>query len=164
MVEIIQEPHKTLRDKAEIVTNFGSPELFKLLDDMKVALDSQDDGVALAAPQINISKRIFIVSPKAYHEDSEKMFVFINPEIVKKSNDKKAMDEGCLSVRHMYGRTKRATRTTVSAYDEKGNKFTMEGRGLLSQIFQHEIDHLDGILFIDHATDLEELHRNNENE
>jgi peptide deformylase len=161
MIEIIQKDNKTLRKTAKAVnlSDIKSNKFHKTLRDMTEALESQHDGVALAAPQINISLRIFIVSPKAYrHEDKEhEHLVFINPEIIKKSSDKKLVEEGCLSVRHWYGKIRRASRATVSAYDENGEEFEMEGSGLLAQIFQHEIDHLDGILFIDNAVDLEEF-------
>ena len=71
--------------------------------------------------------------------------------------DKKFMDEGCLSVRPFYGKVRRATKATVEAYNEEGKKFTFGGSGLLANIFQHEIDHLDGILFIDKAKDINEV-------
>lgn len=160
MVKIVQKGHPVLQKVAAEVTknDFGSPELLKILDDMREALESQNDGVALAAPQIAISKRIFIVSPKVFNGDTENIpLVFINPEIIARSKDRKKMDEGCLSVRPWYGKTRRASRTTVEAFDEHGNKFQLQGKGLLSQIFQHEIEHLDGILFDDHAFDLKKL-------
>jgi peptide deformylase len=84
--------------------------------------------------------------------------VFINPEIIKASKVKKSMrGEGCLSVRFTYGTTKRFDKATVKALDEQGKEFIMDGSGLLAQIFQHEIDHLNGILFIDHAHDIREM-------
>jgi peptide deformylase len=83
--------------------------------------------------------------------------VYINPKIIKRSKDKKNMEEGCLSCRWWYGKAKRSTRVTVEAYDKNGKQFTIEGRGLVAQIFQHEIDHLDGVLFVDHAKDLKEI-------
>ena len=83
--------------------------------------------------------------------------VFINPIIKKISKDRKLMVEGCLSVRPMYGKVRRATRVTIEAYNEHGHKFVKEGTGLLAHIFQHETDHLDGVLFIDKAKDLEEI-------
>lgn len=162
MIEIVQKGHKMLRQKAKSVTmkEIGSKTLEKIINDMKEALASQSDGVALAAPQIAISKRIFIISPKVLQEagtDPTIPLVYINPEIIKKSRDKKKMDEGCLSVRPLYGKVKRASRITIKALDEKGNKFEITGKGLLAQIFQHEIDHFEGVLFIDTATDLIEI-------
>ena len=142
---------------------------------MKEALDSQDDGVAIAAPQIGYPLRIFVVSKKVdsltkktKKNGSEKIVqsgtshnqedsVYINPEIKKLSKDKKSVEEGCLSVRFLYGKVIRASKATVTAYDETGKKFTKGASGLLAQIFQHEVDHLNGILFIDKAKNLEDL-------
>ena len=121
------------------------------------SLETQKDGVALAAPQIAYSKRIFIISPQILETNVSLPLVYINPVIIKHSKDKKNMEEGCLSCRWWYGKTKRSSRATVRAYNEKGEEFTVEGRGLVAQIFQHEIDHLNGILFIDHAKDLKEV-------
>jgi len=161
-VEIVQNGHKVLRQTAKPVSpkDIGSKKLEISLNNMREALASQKDGVALAAPQIAISKRIFILSPKVLDQekiDSTTPLVYINPIIIKKSKDKKKMEEGCLSVRPLYGKVKRASRVSVRALDENGEEFEVEGRGLLAQIFQHETEHLDGILFIDTATDLTEI-------
>jgi peptide deformylase len=88
-----------------------------------------------------------------FFEDS----VYINPVMKKMSKSKKMVEEGCLSVRYLYGKVNRSTKATIEAYDENGNKFTKGGSGLLAQIFQHEYDHLNGILFIDKAKGLEEI-------
>jgi peptide deformylase len=162
MKEIVQDGHKVLRQIATDVAEkeFGSTKLFKIIEEMREALNSQDDGVALAAPQIAVSKRIFVMSPKILRDESiEKDFplVYINPIITKISSDKKKMDEGCLSVRPLYGIVKRSTRATVEAFDENGEGFSITGSGLIAQIFQHEIDHLDGVLFIDKAKHIKEL-------
>ncbi len=165
MREIVQKDNKVLRQIAkEIPINkIKSPKIQKILSEMKEALDSQNDGVALAAPQIAESLRIFIISPIAYQVDvdkndfSKKKYIFINPKIIWKSKDNKKMEEGCLSVRPLYGKVKRSSRVKIMAYDENGEEFEMEGRGLIAQIFQHETDHLDGILFIDKAKDLKEF-------
>jgi len=167
MVEIVQDGHKALRKIADEVAEkeFGSVKLLKNLEDMREALESQDDGVALAAPQIAITKRIFVVSPKILKDGSapkDLPLVYINPVITKISKDKKKMDEGCLSVRPLYGVVKRSSRVTVEAKDENGDEFSVSAAGLLAQIFQHEIDHLDGVLFIDKATNITELKLNNE--
>jgi peptide deformylase len=127
-----------------------------LLKDMFLSLSTQRDGVAIAAPQIGASKRVFVISPTVLESELRIPLVYINPEIIKRSRDKKNMEEGCLSCRWWYGKTKRSTRVVVRAYDELGKEFTQEGKGLIAQIFQHEIDHLDGILFLDHAKDLKE--------
>ncbi|MCC6323169.1 peptide deformylase [Candidatus Nomurabacteria bacterium] len=171
MVKIIQSGHPTLRAHAQAVPikDIGSPKIQKILSDMKKSLAGEDDGVAIAAPQINVSLRIFVISGKVFNENfvrgganmemtKNEDKVFINPKIIKISRDRKLLSEGCLSVRPMYGKVRRATRASVEAYDENGKKFTLNGSGLLAHIFQHETDHLDGILFIDKAKDLHEEH------
>lgn len=140
------------------VEKIDSEEIRSTLARMHETLKTQDDGVALAAPQIGVSLRIFIVAPRVFRDDPETAkLVFINPEIIKQSSDKKLLEEGCLSVRWWYGKIRRASRATVRAYDEDGREFEMSASGLLAQIFQHEIDHLDGILFVDNATELKEM-------
>ncbi len=168
MIHILQQAEPVLRELAQDVpvTDITSPRIKKILTDMKTALDSQSDGVAIAAPQIGVPLRIFLVSGAVLdmikYEKNEldrtvPDMVFINPTIDKLSKTTEWMDEGCLSVRYLYGKVKRATKATVTAYDEHGKKFTRGGSGILAQIFQHETDHLDGILFIDKAKEVEEL-------
>lgn len=136
---------------------FGTTGLKKQIRTMQEALAKEDDGVALAAPQIGLSKRMFVVSPEAYDPAAKwKPLVFINPVLTKLSKKMAERQEGCLSVRWVYGKTHRHLSATVEAYDEHGNKFSFGASGLLAHIFQHEIDHLDGILFIDHGFDMEE--------
>lgn len=137
--------------------DFKSVYLRDVVASMKHALAREHDGVAIAAPQIAVGLRLFVVAESAYEEDAKhKPLVFINPKITKRSKRTAIMQEGCLSVRWIYGKTKRSIAATVEAYDEDGRKFTYGGKGLLAHIFQHEIDHLDGVLFIDHGFDLEE--------
>ncbi len=132
---------------------------------MKSALDAEDDGVAIAAPQIGVPLRIFIVSGRVLNfikgdaDDAPRYpdIVFINPKITKLSKEKEFMEEGCLSVRWLYGKVKRSTKASIEAYDENGNFFKKGASGLMAQIFQHETDHLNGILFTDTAKDLEEI-------
>lgn len=160
MKEIVQDGHPVLREIATPVPKelFGTPELAQMLKDMEEALDAQPDGVALAAPQIALPYRIFIVRydrMRAHEEETPaEVGVFINPEFVKLSRRRDVVDEGCLSVRGRYGKTYRHERATVRAQDADGKSFERGGGGLLAQAYQHEIDHLDGILFIDHAEDL----------
>lgn len=162
-----------LREVAKSVPleEIGTKKLNDIIERMKAALHEQEDGVAIAAPQIGVGLRIFVVNGKAmdmYRGEDKKLhtkdgaekkedLVFINPEIIKLSQKKKFMEEGCLSVRWQYGVVKRSEKATVTAYDEHGTKFQAGGSGLMAQIFQHETDHLDGILFIDKAKDLQEL-------
>ncbi len=190
--EIVQKEDKILRKTAKTVAieDIKSRKIETIIRRMGMALDSQEDGVAIAAPQIGENLRIFVVSKKIFEimaeekrknmlrgkkgksskrenlEEFEKLekeeakmkdMVFINPEILKTSKEKVVTEEGCLSVRWLYGKVKRAQKTLVRAYDENGKIFTLGGSGLLSQAFQHEIDHLNGILFTDKATDLKEM-------
>ncbi|MEI6352539.1 MAG: peptide deformylase [Candidatus Nomurabacteria bacterium] len=152
-----------LRHEAKNVNKneFGTPELKKILDDMKEAMNQESDGVAIAAPQIGISKKIFLVRESAYEIGNKnpvwKPLVFINPTITKASKKTMLADEGCLSVRPLYGTTERHASVTIEAYDFMGNKFSFGASNLIAQIFQHECDHLDGILFIDHAENIQEI-------
>jgi len=171
MTKIVQKEAEVLREIAKEVPvkEITSPKIQKVIQQMKKALDSQEDGVALAAPQIGESLRIFIISPKAFELESKELkeeenLVFINPKLLKVSQKKKDTPEGCLSVRWWYGEVKRSNRATVQAYNEKGELFKRGGGGLLAQIFQHETDHLDGILFIDKAEKLEEIIPEKEND
>jgi peptide deformylase len=159
MKKIVQQDDTVLRKIAPPIalSSIQSTEVQTMVKEMFEALASQKDGVALAAPQIAYSKRAFIVSPQIFDTGIVVPLVYINPEIIKRSKDKKNMEEGCLSCRWWYGKTKRSSRVTVRAFDEKGKQFIQEGKGLLAQIFQHEIEHLDGILFVDHARDLKEV-------
>jgi peptide deformylase len=168
-MEIVQIGDQVLRDTAKEVhvKDIASKKIKDVLKKMQKALNGEGDGVAIAAPQIGESLRIFIVSGRAFDiENNEfeegktpkaKDMVCINPVLTKLSRDKRDMDEGCLSVRWKYGKVKRSEKATVTAYDENGKKFTRGGSGLLAQIFQHETDHLNGTLFIDKATDVVDL-------
>jgi peptide deformylase len=173
MLPILQSTEKVLRKVAKEVPvrSIKTPKIQKVIAEMKEALASQHDGVAIAAPQIGYSLRIFVVAGKIFSKDFvregapieeevvEKIpddLVFINPKISRLSKDKEWVPEGCLSVRWLYGKTLRSKKAKVSAYDETGKKFERGASGLLAQIFQHETNHLDGILFSDHAKDLKE--------
>lgn len=164
-VNIVDKDNPILREKAlrVPVEDILSKKIKKIIDDMKKALASQDDGIAIAAPQIGESIRIFVVSGKALalvsgkEERVESDRVFINPEIVKKSKETEWAEEGCLSVRYLYGKVKRSKKATIRAYGEAGQKFELGASGLIAQIFQHEVDHLEGVLFIDKAKQVENL-------
>lgn len=172
MKEIVQDGAAVLRDIATPVPEemFGTPRLAGIIADMKEALDPHLEGVAIAAPQIAVPYRIFVVrkdrtitpppmeegvTPPPLPPEHE---VFINPEIVKTSRRRAKMEEGCLSVHGVYGTAKRHERLTIRARGEDGSRFERSGGGLMAQIFEHEIDHLNGILFIDHAEHLIEIH------
>jgi peptide deformylase len=156
---VVQNGDPVLRAIAKPVKidDIKGPKIQKLLREMSRVLAQHDDGAALAAPQIGESLQIFIVAGKLFRldEDDKNVYpdlVFINPRLVKLSKKKVSMEEGCLSCRWAYGETKRSDKATVEAYNEKGQKFTWNGHGIMAQIFQHEIDHFNGILFTDHAT------------
>lgn len=164
MKPIVQQEAPVLRGTAKPVPGslFGTEDLSAIVADMAEALDAEPDGVAIAAPQIGVPYRIFVVRndrtlpppPTDAPPHAPQNDVYINPEIVKTSRRKQRVDEGCLSVRGIYGMTERHERVTVKARREDGSTFTRGGGGLLAQIFEHEIDHLNGILFIDHADNL----------
>lgn len=160
IIQIDENKENPLRAHARPIKNeeFGTPYLKEVISVMQSSLAKESDGVALAAPQIALSLRIFVVSPNAYQDEAKwKPLVFINPKITKISKKTKEMQEGCLSVRWIYGKTNRSISATVEAYDVEGNKFSYGASGLIAHIFQHEIDHLDGVLFIDHGFDFEEF-------
>lgn len=169
MVTIVQMGDPVLREVCTPVDLNNIPK--KLLTDMKEAVFSQSDGVAIAAPQINVPVRIFYVAGSVlkkvedgkYEKEKDDMY-FINPTIVKKSRETQVLEEGCLSIRYLYGKVRRSKKITVRAYDENGVLFERGASGLLAQIIQHENDHLDGILFVDKAMDVEEILPENEHD
>ena len=172
MTTVVQTGDKVLRETAKEIglTEIKSAKIKKILAQMTKALSVAKDGVALAAPQIGVPLRVFIVL-KEYTENKTaqelkeikekkvkpEIVVFINPKITKISKKKQTVREGCLSVVGMFGAITRAEKVTVEAYNEKGEKFSRGASGLLAQIFQHEMDHLNGILFTDTARNLEKI-------
>lgn len=165
MNHIVQQENPILRDVAMPVpiSDIGSDKIKQIITDMQLAMHTEKDGIAIAAPQIGNALRIFVVSGARLNQvdpknsKDQKDLVFINPEIIRFSREKKAMEEGCLSVRWIYGMVKRATKVTIKAYDENGKLFERGAGGILAQIFQHEMDHLEGILFTDIAEETWEL-------
>ncbi len=216
--EIVQSGHPILHNpsKEVIFAEIESPKIKQVIKDMIAAMESEEDGIGLAAPQIGVPLRIFVVAGFIFdrikaaeiraknhalaleaaekrkadpsytsvenesiiteqtslddedemeNEADEKILkfktphqVYINPVIVKKSKEEKWMEgEGCLSVRWFYGRVKRSTRVTLRAYNERGEVSERGASGILAHIFQHEVDHLDGILFTDKVKDLQEF-------
>lgn len=170
---IVQTGDPVLRAEAKEIPkrDFGSSKLAALIADMKKLLAKEKYGVALAAPQVGESVRLFVVAgsavakrkkrtvPDEDAEDSEVDMpaedqVYINPVLKKISRLKKDKHEGCLSVRGKWGMVPRAEKATIEAYDENGTKFTRGASGLLAHIFQHEMDHLEGILYTDKAKEL----------
>lgn len=151
--KIVQLGTEVLRKKAKevAVSKIKSKEVQDLIKEMIEVLKGEEIGVGLAAPQIGVDKRIFILKdPK-----KNRYFVFINPKILKLSAETRLMPEGCLSVRDYWGKVKRAGKVSVRAYDEQGRMFEKNFAGLFAQIIQHEADHLNGVLFVDKAKELE---------
>lgn len=161
MKRIVVQGHPVLRQKAEPVPRelFNTEELKRIIAHLSAALRETENGVAIAAPQIGIPYRIFVVAGFVIAGNPRNLedpdIPFINPTLTRKSIRTAWIDEGCLSVPHCYGKAKRSLKASVSAYDIQGKKFERGGTNLLAQIFQHEIDHLNGILFIDHAREVE---------
>lgn len=169
--KIVQVGDAVLRHVANPVPKkeFESPMLKRIVARLRKAMEEYGEyGVAIAAPQIGVPLRIFVVSARAFRymdkdegqEDTDKKkyadMVFINPELSRLSRSTHQEHEGCMSVHGTFGWVKRHDRASVKAYDEQGNVFTYHGSGLIAHIFQHEVDHLNGILFIDKATRLDE--------
>lgn len=139
--KIITDKDPLLHQKSEVVQRFGAT-LHKLLDDMKATMYAAD-GVGLAAPQVGILKQVVVI------DDRENEFIeLVNPKIVKSSGIIEST-EFCLSVPDCGGRVRRANKITVEAQDRDGKPFSVEATGQTAIIFQHEIDHLHGILFTD---------------
>lgn len=154
---IRKEKDPVLRKKTESVSKF-SPQLNELIEDMiETMLDAE--GVGLAAPQVGISKRIIVV------KDNDNIFEIINPEII--SGEGEVLDiEGCLSLPGIYGEVPRFSRIEVKGLDRNKKEINISAEGFLSRIFQHEIDHLEGVLFVDRAVKLltpEEIKKMSEN-
>ena len=155
---ILQKENPILRKEAQEVPleDISSTGMQKMLSKMETTLNKKPHGVALAAPQIGVSLRVFVVSEKVFDQEkvSKESLVYINPKILKISKKTGLIEEGCLSVEGKHGTVKRAVKVTIEAHDKNGKKFIRGATGLLSQIFQHEIDHLNGILYIDKAVEL----------
>jgi peptide deformylase len=156
---IVQRGDSILRGDATAVPikEIASKKIQKIVADMATAMHSQKDGVAIAAPQIGVPLQIFVVNgallsqaDKSY-KGGKSDLVFINPQILKLSKEKKDVEEGCLSVRWKYGVVSRSAKATIKYFDENGKERSRGAGGLLAQIFQHEVDHLNGELFTDKA-------------
>jgi peptide deformylase len=166
-ITILQMGDPILREVSSpiVVNKIKTPETKDLISKLKGAIDSQSDAAAISAVQIGRPVRLFIVSKKVFNLDSDATkdaknkndLIFINPKITKVSKAKQLLEEGCLSVRYVYGKVLRPEKVTIEALDENGKKFSRGFSGLLAQIVQHENDHLNGILFTDKATDIQEI-------
>jgi peptide deformylase len=151
-LRIVTYPDPVLRQPAEAVTEFNDEVrgvAHRMLELMREA-----PGVGLAAPQVGLSWRVFVANPTGEPGDDR---VFINPEIVEASRDVAAMEEGCLSLPEIRGEVQRPRRVTVRAIDLDGERFELTSDELPARVWQHEIDHLDGVLIIDKMTRMDRL-------
>ena len=149
--EIVTLPEPILRNKARKVTDFGQ-DLQTLIDDM-VETMREAPGVGLAAPQVNIPLRVIVVEfgDEEDEEAPKKLYTMVNPEITRISNDSLVGTEGCLSIPGFQGDVDRSLTVTIKGQNRHGQPMRIKAKGWLARIFQHEIDHLNGVLFIDRA-------------
>jgi peptide deformylase len=151
ILDIVVVPNDVLKTKAKPVSDFG-PELQQLIDDM-VETMRDAPGVGLAGPQVNQLKRVIVVE-FGDEEDEEvppTLYTLVNPEIAKLSKETIAGIEGCLSIPELVGEVERAESVTIKAQNRHGQVTKVKAAGWLARIFQHEIDHLNGVLFTDRA-------------
>ncbi len=151
--EIITSENKVLRRKAKKVAKV-TPELQKLADDMVETMRAAP-GVGLAAPQVGVSERLFVaeLEKSEEHPGSGRTYIIFNPEFLFKSEEMVDGVEGCLSIPGWAGEVSRHEKVVVKGLDRQGRRIRVEAEGWLARVFQHEIDHLDGVLFTDHISD-----------
>lgn len=145
-LELVIHPDVLLRDRSQKVTDIDE-ELVSLTDAM-IDTMHRARGIGLAGVQVGRLARLFVT-----HVDRDTPRVFINPSIVETSVDVGAYEEGCLSIPGVYADVNRPLAVKVQAWNEKGRPFTLDADGLLARVIQHELDHLNGVLFIDHIAD-----------
>jgi len=153
-VRIITYPHPTLRHKSKPLRRVDA-ELKKTIGHM-LDLMYADEGVGLAANQVDLPYRVFVLNLTADSAAKDEEHVFINPTILKRSGTQE-FEEGCLSVPEIYGDVKRSAKILLSAYNLTGQEMRYELTGLFARAVQHENDHLDGVLFIDRLTETGKL-------
>ena len=153
--QIIALPHPRLRERSKKIA-IVTDEVRKVIEDMKAAtLDWEasrphEVGVALAAIQIDQPLRIIVIRNNFDNKEDRSFSVFINPKIIKAEGEMIEDYEGCLSVKDIYGKLPRASRVRVRALNENGNSVRVRADGFLARVLQHEIDHLNGKVFVDH--------------
>lgn len=139
---------EVLREKCTPVTEFD--DALRILIQAMYETMEEADGIGLAAPQVGVDKRFFVVGlPDGTKKE------FINPQITGTSVETSPYEEGCLSLPNVYHEVIRPSKVIISAQDMNGNPFTLKASGLMARVIQHEYDHLDGVLFIDHLSDEE---------
>jgi peptide deformylase len=156
---IVHADDPVLRQKSKKVKRFGQA-LQNLVDDMVETMHAVH-GLGLAAPQIGVSRQVIVVQLPENEEDpqSGKLYVLCNPEIVRTAGEEEESEEGCLSVPGFVGDVGRAAVVTVKGLDRHGKKVRIKAEGLLARAFQHEIDHINGFLYIDRVDDPEKIRR-----
>ncbi len=148
MLKIIINPNESLRKKSIKIKKITAPQIQKLAKELKEIM-KKEDGLGLAAPQIGYNLRMIVINTKNGDQ------IFINPKIYWKTFFKnETLEEGCLSVPNVFGLVKRAKKVWVKYYNLNGQKIKIKAEGLLARIFQHEIDHLNGRLFIDKVKEI----------
>ncbi len=160
MTLLVPKKHKSLHEKSELVkiSDVTSSKIQKIISKMQEEMEKHSDGVAIAAPQIGENLAIFCIAKSAYSKTAkDPQLVFINPKVIKVSKEKDYMMEGCLSVRWLYGEVYRHKQVMLESYNEAGKKILRGASGLIAQIFQHELDHLNGILFDSKAINIENM-------
>lgn len=148
LLQILEFPDPRLRTRAQPVTQFDAS-LRKLVDDMFETMYSAP-GIGLAATQVNVSKRLLVID---ISDRRDQPLVLINPDVVAREGVEET-EEGCLSVPGVFDKVTRAEKILVRALDRDGKPFELEADGLLAVCIQHEIDHLDGKLFVDYLSEL----------
>ncbi len=146
LLKVITYGHPVLRKKAEKINEIDD-DLLRFIDDMYETM-VEADGIGLAAPQVNRSIRLIVIGLDLIDEELEPM-AFLNPEIIEKSEETEPMEEGCLSIPGIREEVIRPVKVKVKFNDVDGNEQIWDAEGLLAKVFQHEIDHLNGILFTD---------------
>ena len=149
--KIITEPNKILRQKSISIEKFGEEEQ-KLMDDMLETM-YHSNGIGLAAIQIGVPKRIIVMDISKDKEKKSPMY-FVNPVIMNRNSEKSTYEEGCLSVPNFFADVDRPKKCDVEYLDYNGEKKILNAEGLLATCIQHEMDHLEGILFIDYLSKL----------
>ena len=166
-LKIIKHPDPILRQKAQDIKekNIKSKETHNLIKKMIVTL-KKAKGAGLAAPQIGKSIKLILVCNyneindatfyNFYHNKNDKILILINPKITNKSWSKEICEEGCFSIPGIFSQVKRSKKITVKALNKNGEKIKFEAENLLARIIQHEVDHLNGILFIDRTKNIKQ--------
>lgn len=151
VLPMVAYPAPVLRQKAKRVTNIDGA-IARLIDDM-VETMHEVGGVGLAAPQVGIPLRVAVIELPG-----EETIVLVNPKIVKRSGERQ-VEEGCLSVPGYRGEIQRSVKVIAKGLDRRGREIRIKGEGLLAQVLEHEVDHLNGTLYIDHLESIDQLYQ-----